>query len=206
MSTPTDTALRRSLRWFTLGSGPLKRGSDRLQVAGRVVVVLALLVAPPLAVAATTVTTARLEALAAEEAAERTHVDAVLLEDAPEVAQAAGAGYGGEERVAVPARAVWPVPGGTERQGAVLVRPGTAAGTTVPVWVHRDDGHVTRAPMERSRVDSSAMTIGALFFLGIPLVTWTVYALLCAALDAHRERRWAQGWAAVEPDWATRLL
>ena len=202
MRTPTDTALRRSLRWFTLGSGPLKRGSDRLQVAGRLVVVLALLAAPPLAVAATTVTTAQLEALAEEEAAERSRVDAVLLEDAPE---AAGSGYGGQETVKVPTRAVWPVPGGAERQGVVLVRPHTAAGTVVPGWVNRD-GNVVSAPLDRSRTDNLAMTIGAVVLLGVPLATWTLYALLRAALDAHRERRWAQGWAAVEPEWVTRLL
>ena len=202
MTTPTDTALRRSLRWFTLGSGPLKRGSDRLQVAGRLVVVLALLAASPLAVAATTVTTARFEARAEAGAAERSRVDAVLLEDAPE---AAGSGYGDQEPVNVPARAVWPVPGGAERQGVVLVRPHTAAGTAVPVWVNRD-GNVTSAPLDRSRTDSSAMTVGAVVLLGVPLVTWTLYALLCAALDAHRERRWAQGWAAVEPEWVSRLL
>ncbi|MGY1592483.1 hypothetical protein ACI789_12145 [Geodermatophilus sp. SYSU D00965] len=202
MSTPTDGALRRSLRWFTLGSGPLKRGSDRVQVAGRLVVVLSLLVAPPLAVAATAATTRQLEALAAEEAAERSHVDAVLLEDAP---AEAGAGHGDEERVTVPARAVWPVPGGAERQGIVLVHPGTAAGTTVPVWVHRD-GHITRAPLDRNRIDGSALTTGVGLFLGIPLVTWVLYALLCAALDAQRDRRWARGWAAVEPEWVTRLL
>jgi hypothetical protein len=202
MRTPTDTALRRSLRWFTLGSGPLKRGSDRLQVAGRLVVVLALLAAPPLAVAATTVTTAQLEALAEEEAAERSRVDAVLLEDAPE---AAGSGYGRQETVKVPTRAVWPVPGGAERQGVVLVRPHTAAGTVVPGWVNRD-GNVVSAPLDRSRTDSLAMTIGAVILIGVPLATWTLYALLRAALDAHRERRWAQGWAAVEPEWVTRLL
>ena len=202
MTTPTDTALRRSLRWFTLGSGPLKRGSDRLQVAGRLVVVLALLAASPLAVAATTVTTARFEARAEAGAAERSRVDAVLLEDAPE---AAGSGYGDQEPVNVPARAVWPVPGGAERQGVVLVRHHTAAGTAVPVWVNRD-GNVTSAPLDRSRADSSAMTIGAVILLGVPLVTWTLYALLCTALDAHRQRRWAQGWAAVEPEWVTRLL
>jgi hypothetical protein len=202
MSTPTDTALRRSLRRFTLGSGPLKRGSDRLQVAGRLVVVLALLTAPPLAVAATIVTTARLEALAEAEAAERSLMDAVLLEDAPE---AVGTGYGDQAPVNVPARAVWPVPGGAERQGIVLVRPHTAAGTAVPVWVHRD-GHVTRRPLDRSRIDSSAMRVGAVILLGVPLATWILYALLCAALDAHRQRRWAQGWAAVEPEWVNRLL
>ncbi|MBB3084498.1 Rv1733c family protein [Geodermatophilus sabuli] len=203
MSTSTDTALRRSLRRFTLGSGPLKRGSDRLQVAGRLVVVLALLVAPPLAVAATAATTSRLEALAAAGAAERSRVDAVLLEDAPE---AGASGYGEQEPVTVPARAVWPVPGGTEREGIVLVSPHTAAGTAVPVWVDRDDGHVTSPPMDRSRIDGSAMGVGAVFLLGVPLATWTLYVVLCAALDAHRQRRWAQGWAAVEPEWGTRLL
>jgi len=202
MRTPTDSALRRSLRWFTLGSGPLKRGSDRLQVVGRFVVVLALLAAPPLAVAATTVTTGQLEAQAAAEAVERSRVDAVLLEDAPD---AADSGHGGQAPAKVPARAVWPVPGGAERQGVVLVRPHTAAGTAVPVWVDRD-GNVTSAPLDRSRTDSAAMTIGAVVLLGVPLATWTLYAVLCAALDAHRQRRWAQGWAAVEPDWVTRLL
>jgi len=202
MRTPTDTALSRSLRWFTLGSGPLKRGSDRLQVAGRLVVVLALLAAPPLAVAATTVTTAQFEARAEAEAAERSRVDAVLLEDAPE---AAASGYGDREPVKVPARAVWPVPGGAERQGVVLARPHTAAGTAVPVWVNRA-GNVTSAPLDRSRTDSSAMMIGAVVLLGVPLATWMLYAFLRAALDAHRGRRWAQGWAAVEPEWVSRLL
>jgi hypothetical protein len=107
--------------------------------------------------------------------------------------------------VKVPTRAVWPVPGGAERQGVVLVRPHTAAGTVVPAWVNRD-GNVVSAPLDRSRTDSLAMTIGAVILIGVPLATWTLYALLRAALDAHRERRWAQGWAAVEPEWVTRLL
>jgi hypothetical protein len=202
MGTLMDTALRRSLRWFILGSGPLKRGSDRLQVVGRLVVVLAMLTAPPLAVAASIVTTTQLEALAEAQAAERSRVDAVLLENAP---GAGASGHGDQESVKVPARAVWPVPGGAERQGVVLVRPHTAAGTAVPVWVNRA-GNVTSAPLDRSRTDGSAMMIGAVVLLGVPLATWMLYAFLRAALDAHRERRWAQGWAAVEPDWATRLL
>src|SRR3712207_8827777 len=96
MNTSTDTALHRSLRWFALGSGPLKRGSDRLQVAGRLVVVLALLVAPPLAGAAMAVVTAQLEGLGAAEASERTYADAGPLEDAPEAPRAGGSGEGRE--------------------------------------------------------------------------------------------------------------
>jgi len=203
MTAPTDTTFRRWLRRFTLGSGPMKRGSDRVQVAGRIVVVVSLLVAPPLAVAATTVTTHNLEVLAAAEAAERSHVAAVLLENAPEAPQ--GTGDGGQASLRVLATAVWPVPGGAEREGLVQVRPETAAGTAVPVWVDRD-GDLTRAPAGRSDIDSAAMTMGAVFLIGIPLAAWALYAVLCAALDAHRQRRWAQGWAAVEPEWVTRLL
>src|SRR3712207_2320343 len=56
MTVERDTLARRSLRRFTLGSGPLKRRSDRVQVAGRIVVVLSFLLAPLLAVVVSTAT------------------------------------------------------------------------------------------------------------------------------------------------------
>jgi hypothetical protein len=200
-----DTPIRSRLRRFTLGSGPLKRASDRVEVAGRIVVVLSLLVAPALAVAATTVATGHLEAVAAEAAAERTLVHAVLREDAWEQLDRTGSASGAPELETVPVPAVWPVPGAAERAGIVLVDPHTPAGTTVPVWVDRA-GNITSAPPDRSSINSTAMTSGALVLIGVPLVTLSLHAVLCAALDAHREHRWAQGWAAVGPEWATRLL
>ena len=42
--------------------------------------------------------------------------------------------------------------------------------------------------------------------IGVPLATWTLYVVLCVGLDARRDRRWEQDWAAVEPDWHSRLL
>jgi hypothetical protein len=47
--------------------------------------------------------------------------------------------------------------------------------------------------------------VGALPMIGLPVVVWLLYALLCAVLNAHRERRWAEDWAAVEPKWNSRL-
>src|SRR4051794_11138022 len=136
MIAPKESVLRRSLRRFTLGSGPLKRGSDRVQLVGRLLVVLSFLLAPPLAVGTTTRATAHLQTVAAGQAAERSPVRAVLLEDAP------GTGTrspyyadGGSSNPAT--RAVWPVPGGTSREGTVLVAPGSSAGTSVKVWVTR---------------------------------------------------------------------
>jgi hypothetical protein len=203
MTAPKDTVIRRSLRRFTLGSGPLKRRSDRVQVIGRLVVVLSFLVAPPLAVATVTATTAHLQAVAAAEAAERSPAHAVLLEDAPPPARESSA-QGDYSISTVPVRAAWSGPDETSREGFVLVQPRTPAGTSVPVWVDRQ-GDLTRAPLDRAGIPTSAAASGALPLIGVPVATWILYACLCFALDAHRERRWAQDWAAVEPDWNSRL-
>jgi hypothetical protein len=204
MTAPKDTLIRRALRRFVLGSGPLKRRSDRLQAIGRFAVVLSFLVAPPLAVAAATATMVHLQSVAAAEEAERSLVRAVMLEDAPSPAGTSSA-HGDPSVTRVPVTAVWSVPGGTPREGTVLVEPGTPVGTTLPAWVDRE-GNLTRAPLDRAGIPASAAAMGALPLIGVPLVTWTLYAFLCVALDAHRARRWAEDWAAVEPEWNSRLL
>jgi len=204
MTALQDRVIRRSLRRFMLGSGPLKRRSDRLQVIGRIVVAVSLLLAPPLAVMATTTTTTHLEAVADAEAAERTRVRAVLLEDAPAIPHTSG-DYSSYSDDRVHARAVWPLPDGTSRAGDVLTAPLTPAGTAVRVWVDRA-GDVVRAPLDPTGIPTSAMVMGALPLFGVPLAAWTLYAVLCVLLDAHRERRWERDWATVEPDWNSRLL
>jgi hypothetical protein len=203
MTATKESLIRRSLRRFTLGSGPLKRRSDRCQVIGRFVVALSFLLAPLLAVAAATATTVHLQAVAESEAAERSRTHAVLLEDAPARTRAS-TDYGVHSSSTVPVRAEWPVADGTSREGTVLVPPRTPLGTAVPVWVNRQ-GNPTRAPLDRAGIPGSTAATGALALIGVPMATWTLYAFLCLALDAHRERRWAQDWAAVEPVWNSRL-
>jgi len=203
VSASKDTPIRRSLRRFTLGSGPLKRRSDRVQMVARFVVVLSFLLAPPLAVLAATATTTHLQAVADAEAADRTRTRAVLLEGAR--APRGDSGDVASTVTPVQARAVWSVPGGTSREGIVLVAPRTPVGTAVPVWVDRQ-GNLTRAPLDRAGIARSATAMGALPLIGVPLATGILYAVLCLGLNAHRERRWAQDWVAVEPDWHSRLL
>jgi hypothetical protein len=201
-STPKNTRLRRSLRRFTSGSGPLKRRSDRLQFLGRLVVVLSFLLAPPLAVATANRAATHLQAVAAGEAAERSRTRAVVLADAPSPARMSG-----EYSVTpatVPVSAVWSAPGGATREGVVMVDPGTRTGAVVPVWVDRE-GALTRPPLDPVGIPDSAAAVGALPMIGLPVIVWLLYALLCAVLDAHRERRWAEDWAAVEPKWNSRL-
>jgi hypothetical protein len=207
MSAPQAGTIRWSLRRFTLGRGPLKRRSDRLQVLGRFLVVLAFLISPPIAVAVTTAATAHLREVAATEAAERSQTRALLLEDAEPAAAGAGV-YGDDGGLTtrpVPARAVWTLPGGISREGTVVVRPGTEAGSSVRIWVDRD-GDVTSAPTDTAGIAGTATAFGLFPLIGIPLAAWTLYAVLSFALDAHRERRWAEDWAAVEPVWNSRLL
>lgn len=207
MTAPKNSPIRRSLRRFLLGSGPLKRRSDRIQVIGRFVVALALLLAPSLAVAAANATTTHLREIADAEAAQRSSTRAVLLE----TARVAGHDHtddgdsGINSVTPVPVPAAWRGPGGTWQEGLVMVRPGTPMGTAVPVWVDRG-GNLTRPPLDRAGISTSAAGVGVLPLIGVPLVAWTLYAVLCFWLDARRERRWERDWAAVEPDWHSRLL
>jgi hypothetical protein len=192
-----NSPLRGSLRRFTLGTGPLKRRSDRLQVLGRSAVVLSLLLSPPLAVAAATATSTHLQAVAEAERAERTPTTARLLEDA-------GAPVPGEN-IKVQVRAEWTTDGVGTREGLVLAEPGADAGTELPIWVDRA-GDPTRAPLDRAAVQTSALAVGLLPLIGVPVATWTLYAALCFVLDGRRDRRWTEEWAAVEPEWHSRLI
>ena len=204
MSAPKNTLIRRSLRRFSLGSGPLKRRSDRIQAIGRFLVALSFLVAPPLAVAAATATTAQFQSVADAEAAERSRTRAVLLEDAGSPRRDIS-GEGGAPQQLAQVQARWSRPDGTAREGIVLIPPRTRLGTAVPVWVDRE-GNLTRAPRDRADISNSSYVVGALLLLGVPLTTWALYAVLCCTLDARRERLWGREWAAVEPDWNSRLL
>jgi hypothetical protein len=195
-------AVRRTLRRFTLGSGPLKRGSDRLQVAARLVVLLSLLLAPPLAVATAGAVTAHLEAVAHAEAGERSRVPAVLLQDAAEPTR--GPDYTDVSTRTVPVRAEWPLPGGGAREGLVPAEPGSPVGSTVRVWLDRE-GSLAAPPLDPAGIPSSALAVGALPLIGLPVTAGLLYALFCFVLNGFRERRWGRDWATVEPVWNSRL-
>jgi hypothetical protein len=185
-----------------MGTGPLKRRSDRAQMIGRLVVVLSFVVAPLLAVVAATATTTHLEGIAAEQAADRHRGSAVLLEDAP--AASTRAGYEDGFSSDVPVHAAWSLPDGTTRDDVVLAKAGTPLGTAVPVWLD-DDGNRTVAPLDRAGIPGTALTMAALPLVGLPIVTWTLYAVLCSTLDSSRERRWEQEWVTVEREWGRPL-
>ena len=81
----TSGSGRRLFRRFALGSGPLKRGTDRLQLVARLLLLITVLTAIPVALAVVTANYSQGLTVAAAEAAERHQVTATLLADAARV-------------------------------------------------------------------------------------------------------------------------
>ena len=139
-----------ALRRFTLGSGPLKRTSDRLQHLGRILLVCVLLTGVAVALAVATAAYTQGVATAAAQAATRHQVMAELTEDAQAVESSTVS-------ASTSASVTWRDPAG-EPHGAVLSVPaGAQAGSTLLVWV---DGAGDRTTRPISRGDAVYAAIG----------------------------------------------
>ena len=171
--------LRRAVRWFTCGSGPLKRGTDRLQLLSRLLLLVVVLVAAPTALWLGHRTHERLAAEAARQAAVREQVQAMVLEDTGP----AFPGPGARSAVLIPAH--WSTDDGEPRTGDVLVPSGTRAGEQVTVWV-TDDGRLTSAPIDPS---DGSLRVGVLTFIALVLAACGVHAAVVVLLDRHRARQ-----------------
>ena len=181
------------IRRFTLGSGPLKRTSDRLELLARILLTTVLLsaVAIALAVATASYTQARSEAEA--QAAERQQVIAELVEDAS-VPQGGAADAPSVGR----ATASWTGPSGVLDEEAIPVAVQAKAGSTHTIWIDRN-GYRTTRPLSDADVAGRTVGVAVLTYLGISLAAIGAYLLFRRELDRSRSRRWAAEWAAVEP-------
>ena len=188
----------RAIRRFTLGSGPLKRTSDRLEFLSRVLLTAVLLatVAIALAVATATYTGGRSEV--AQETAERQRVSARLLEDAT---APAGSGNGLDVGRAP---AVWTAPSGAERSGPVPTRLDAEAGSTVVIWVDREGARTSR-PLGTGDVVGRALGAAVLTYLGIAVLAVGGHLVARRLLDRSRSRRWTAEWELVGPVWTGRV-
>ncbi|WP_448628134.1 Rv1733c family protein [Geodermatophilus sp. URMC 64] len=189
---PARTLRRR----FVLGSGPLKRTSDRVEFLSRLVLLLALLTAVPAGLVVGGTAAADLRAVAEEQAATRQQASATLLSDAPE--------HSGSYPRKVPAAAVWTGPDGGSRTGDVDAPAGARAGSPVAIWVD-PDGRVTEAPLTDSEITGQGVVLGALTTIGVIIAGLSSHLFVLWQLERHRFRRWEAGWAAVEPLWASRF-
>jgi hypothetical protein len=190
--TTTGAAYRR----FTLGSGPLKRTSDRLQHLGRILLVCGLLFGVAVALAVATGGYTNGVAKSVAQSAARHQVTAQLTQDArpPEVEASTVSGWGS-------ASVTWHDAVGNPHQSVVSVRAGAKAGTTTRVWIDAAGDRTTR-PLSRGDAVSGAIGYGLLTYLAIAVVALTAYRVFRGGLDRSRTRRWATEWAAIEPVWS----
>jgi hypothetical protein len=187
----------RALNRATLGSGPLKRGSDRVELLSRLVCAVLLLLAVPVSLTAGTVVRDDAAQQAREQAATRQPVEAVTLVDAP----GAGSTDTGTLTVSVPA--TWRGPDGRTEKGMVRAPRGSSAGDPVQIWVTAS-GEQTQRPLDAAGVVTAGLLAGVLSFLGLAALAGGGHLTLCRTLWAHRSRQWAREWRRVEPRWSGR--
>jgi hypothetical protein len=188
-----------ALRRFTLGSGPLKRTSDRAQFLARVLLVCTLAAAVPVALVVASLAHAQAVTEVAAQSLERHQVDAELLADPTVITR-------GSDDIPPSSRApvVWSGPAGGERTGDAAVSLSARAGSTVRIWVDQD-GDLTSRPLDAADAVAQAVAAGAVVYLWTSTSAAAVYLAFRASLDRRRLRRWAAEWAAVEPEWTRRV-
>lgn len=187
---------RQVLTWALVGKGQLKRGTDRVEMGFRLLLLAALVAAVPLGLVVGARVQGRETIAAADQLRDRHQVHAVVLAD-PHVPA------GATPDTVVRTEVAWFPAAGTKRTAVVAVPLTAHAGDRVPLWV-TTDGLVTEAPLDPDLVAANAVSMGFLTVVGLPLVAWGVLALARMALNVRRARQWQEDWLAVEPMWRSR--
>jgi len=194
----TDRSLVRLARWSGFDRNPMRRGTDRVEAALRLVVILLAVVAVPGAAVAAGRWADHYALHRAElQRAVDHQVTAVLLEDAP----AAGIPnpYTNVQTSWVAAR--WQPPGQQARTGEVLALAGMHRGSTVRTWVDQS-GAVTDPPLEHRVVVGDVW----LAVMATCLLSWLLLlaagVLVRRGLDRRRLRAWEAEWRVSGPLWS----
>ena len=191
-------SLARLARWLGIDRNPLRRGTDRIEAALRLVMILLAMVAvPAAAVAAGRWADDYALHRAQAERAVNHQVTAVLLEDAP--ASGIPNPYTNVQTSWVPAR--WQPPGQPPRTGQVLALVGARKGSTVRTWVD-PSGAVTDPPLERRVIVGDVWLAVMATCLVSLLVLLAVGVLVRRVLDRRRLRAWEADWRASGPLWS----
>ena len=193
-----DTNLVRLARWLGIDRNPLRRGTDRVEAALRLVVIILIVLAVP----AASVAVGRwadhdaLHRAQAQWAADH-QVTAVLLRAAP--ATGIPNPYTSVQTAWVPAR--WQPPGQPPRTGEVLAVAGAHKGSTVRTWIDLS-GEVTDPPLDHRVVAGDVW----LAVMTTCLVSWllllTATVLARRVLDRLRLRAWEAEWRSCGPLWS----
>jgi hypothetical protein len=191
-------SLARLARRLGFDRNPLRRGTDRVEAALRLVMIILMVVAVPAAAVAAgrwadhdTLHLAQLQRMVNHQ------VTAVLLEDAPKIGIPDP--YTSVPTTWVPAR--WQPPGQPPRTGQVLALAGAHKGSTVRTWIDRS-GAVTNPPVDHRIVVGNVLIAVMVTFLGSWLLLLAAGVLVRRVLDRRRLRAWEAEWRASGPLWS----
>jgi hypothetical protein len=187
--------LRRYIRGARLDRNPLRRKSDRVEtyiLAGSAVAAIA--VAPFAAQLASQASHTAAQHAEQAQLASRHQVTALTLQ------AAAGSTTGYSLQSEFPVQARWITVTGQVRTGQVMVPPGTAEGSMVPVWTNAA-GQATDPPLEPGQVAGQAdlAAIGAI--AGLAILFTCEAAIVRHALNRRRLAAWDADWAVTAPMW-----
>jgi transcriptional regulator with XRE-family HTH domain len=193
---PRTTRLSRFMRGRRPDRNPLRRTSDRAETAVLAGVLIAFLAgAPFVAQACGTWAHGVAQRNQLTQQASWRQVPAVLLNAAP-----SSDPYPGMDPQAL---ARWTAPDGKAVTGQVTVPAGTAAGTTVPIWVGQD-GQQTNAPLQDSQVAGQTVLAEASGVIALASLLIITGLLVRRALDKRRMAGWDADWLATGPRWSPR--
>ena len=192
-----ETSLARLARWLGFDRNPLRRGTDRVEAALRLVMIILMVAVIPAAVAAGRWADHYALHRAQLQRAVDHQVTAVLLQDGPGIGTPDP--YTSVQTAWVPAR--WQPPGQPPRTGEVLAVAGARKGSTVRTWID-PSGAVTDPPVDHRVVVGNVW----LAVMMTCLVSWVLLAaagmLARRALDRRRLRAWEAEWRASGPQWS----
>ncbi|HEV2255734.1 MAG TPA: hypothetical protein VGS06_21370 [Streptosporangiaceae bacterium] len=198
MSRYEGSRLARCARRLGLDRNPLRRRSDRIEAAIRVVTLILLLVAVPMAAvgAGLQADHLALRQVHAQQVADH-QVTAVLLQQA----QPTGIPdpYTSVQMTLVLAR--WQPPGWPPRSGQVQAPAGARAGSTVTVWIDAS-GAITRPPPDHRVIVGDVCITAVVTGLVVSLLVLGSSTLAQGALDRRRMRAWDAEWRATGPRWS----
>ena len=184
-------------RWLGFDRNPLRRGTDRVQGALRLVMIILMVAVIPAAVAAGRwADHYALHRAQAQMAADH-KVVAVLLRDAP--ATGVPDPYTSVETTWVPAR--WQPPGQPPRTGEVLALAGARKGSTVRTWID-PAGAITDPPLDHRVIVGDVWLAVTATLLLSGLLLLAAGELTRRMLDRRRLRAWEAEWRTRGPLWS----
>lgn len=172
------------------GRNPLARGSDRFEAILLKIVILAALLAVPVASAVGSANHGGQLAAAAADASSRQPATAYLLNAAPvRIVDSESVGTD-----VATTDATWTDARGARHTGPVLAPAGSPAGSPLPIWLDAR-GELTSAPKTASTAAFDSVLIAVWLWLAIIAGLFMLHRGARLVLDRRRAMAWERAWA-----------